>query len=219
MPDEASVAVVRKKLALATNAVHTVLKDSTANMGDRIGNVSYASIGAVLTAVKAALQEQNLALSQPFGYVPTDALPIMTVDTIITDTTTGDYLAFQGPGFPVKGDPQAAAGAITYFRRYALVTLFGLIVDDDDGNEATRIHRNPLARTDAEIETRAIIAEMDDEDRPQFFQDFQEQFGSNLSDLSTHRHGAALSFTRFWSANDDPPAEAAPADAVPEGAT
>jgi|TARA_R110002012_G_scaffold314213_1_gene526664 hypothetical protein len=37
-----------------------------------------------------------------------------------------------------KGDMQQLGGAITYARRYALVSLFGLATDDDDGNEASQ---------------------------------------------------------------------------------
>ena len=36
-----------------------------------------------------------------------------------------------------KGDMQQLGGSITYARRYALVSLFGLAVEDDDGNEAS----------------------------------------------------------------------------------
>lgn len=37
-----------------------------------------------------------------------------------------------------KADPQGAGSAITYARRYALVSMLGLNVDeDDDGNHAS----------------------------------------------------------------------------------
>lgn len=196
---EEDIEALRKKLARATNAVHAVTKDSAANMGDKIGTINYASIGTVLTHIKAALQGEGLALNQPFGYVPVDGgLPIMTVDTLITDTATGHFIGFQGPGFPVKADPQAAAGGITYFRRYALVSLFGLIVEDDDGQQATRIERQPTNRTDDEAEMRVIIGNMDADIRAAFIADFKDQFGSGLADLDTNRHIEALSYTKNW---------------------
>ena len=36
-----------------------------------------------------------------------------------------------------KGDMQQLGGAITYARRYSLVSLFGLAVEDDDGEQAS----------------------------------------------------------------------------------
>ena len=204
---------IRKKLARATNAMHRVSKDATADMGDKIGEVKYASIGAVLTTVKAALQAEDLAITQPFGYVPIDGQIVMTIDTIITDTVSGGYIMFQGPGFPVKGDPQAAGGAITYFRRYALVTLFGLSVEDDDGALATRAERTPQNRTQAETEIRQLIAAMSDEDRGKFAEDFKAEFNSTLTNLPESRHGDALGFAKWWGKEEpteEPTEEAAP---------
>lgn len=198
---------IRQKLAKATNAMHKVTKDSTADMGDKIGDVHYASLGQVLRTVKAALQAEGLALHQPFGYLPSDGnMPIMHIDTYISDSETGDYIMFTGPGFPVKGDPQAAAGAITYFRRYALVSFFGLIVEDDDGQQATRIHRNPTERTMEEVRIRELIGRMNDDQRGRFVSDFKTHFDMGLSELDTTRHSEAFAYTQTW-LNMDPAIE------------
>lgn len=199
MTDEADIARVRKKLARATNAMHKVAKNDKANLGEKIGDVSFANIEAVLTTVKEALQEENLAVSQPFTIVHNQNQSIMTVDTMITCEDTGQYLLFQGPGFPVKGAPQEAGGAITYFRRYGLVSFFGLIVDDDDGTQATRSERTPQARTEAETAIRSWLANQPDDQKAQFAADFKEAFGGlTLSALPPNKHGEALSFQKFW---------------------
>ena len=207
MSDEIELAMLRKKLARATNAVHPVSKDATVNLGDKIGNVSYATIGQVLTTVKAALQAEGLSLQQPFTmHEAGNGTMIMSIDTLIMDSDTGSYLMFSGPGFPVKGDPQAAGGAITYFRRYALVTLFGLIVDDDDGTQATRAHRNPDRRTEAEGMIRDWLATQDKNSVKQFAAAFKDEFNSTLTELPIQHHGDALTFQKEWAENAVTPA-------------
>ncbi len=215
---EDDAALLRKKLARVTNAVHSVGKNASADMGDKIGAVAYANIGAVLTAIKSELQAEGLSLMQPFGFVTVDGgLPVMTIDTIITDTATGHFLVFQGPGFPVKGDPQAAGGAITYFRRYSLVTLFGLVVEDDDASQATHIERNPNRRTPAEGEIRDWLSTITVEDTKLFAADFKDEFGTTLSNLPTGRHGDALTFMKFWKTGSGPTAEEPPTTTDTQG--
>lgn len=199
------LSTVRRKLARATNAMHAVTKNASANLGDKIGDVKFADIGMVLTVVKEALQYEGLSLQQPFGIHHNTGQTIITVDTVITDTISGDYVMFQGPGFPVKGAPQDAGGAITYFRRYALVTLFGLIVEDDDATQATRAERTPDKRTEAETEIRQWLSSKDPDTKARFAADFQEAFGSTLTNLPQNRHGDALTFQKQWASTPPEP--------------
>lgn len=189
---------IEMKFARAVNAVHAVTKDSDVNLGAKIGTISYASIGTVLTHVKRALHAEGLALLQPVGYITSDGnLPVMTINTQIIDTANGAKIEFDGPGFPVKGDPQAAGGAMTYFRRYSLVSLFGLIVEDDDGTQATQMERNPQERTNAELQIRQLVGAMDTDKQKLFMTDFVEKYGK-LIDLDSNRHGEALGWSKNW---------------------
>jgi hypothetical protein len=78
------------------------------------------------------------------------------VCTIIVDVETGDkidcYLTL-----PPITDAQKLGGAITYFRRYTLVSLLSLQAVDDDGHEASRA---PKAKPtlDAEKFSKALKA-------------------------------------------------------------
>jgi len=61
-----------------------------------------------------------------------------------------------------KGDMQQLGGAITYARRYSLVSLFGLAVDDDDGNEASEhpsipTWENANQRKDVIVDARLYV--------------------------------------------------------------
>lgn len=188
---------LRMKVARATIAMHGVNKNTTADLGEKRGSYSYANIEAVLDTVKPALHNEQVSLNQPYQIIKSDP-PVMAVDTILTDVETGEHIMFAGPGFPVKGDPQAAGGSITYFRRYALVSLFGLVVEDDDAQQATHAHRNPGNRTEAETEIRTIISQMNGDDKQAFVDDFKQRFGMGLSELPIGSHGSALNYTRKW---------------------
>lgn len=50
--------------------------------------------------------------------------------------TSGEYLSSVSRLSPVKSDPQSVGSAITYMRRYALMSLLGLVADDDDDANA-----------------------------------------------------------------------------------
>jgi hypothetical protein len=187
-----AINMLKQKFAKACMAMEPIVKDQTADV--KTYTYSYADLTSVLRVVKSALAAQNLTLAQPI-MIQDDHL---IVTTLITDIDTGESLSFSGPGCPIKGDPQAAGSAISYFRRYALLSLFALEQEDDDGAQATRAARDPHNRTPAETEIRAIIAALPKEDQSLFIADFKEQFGMSLTDLGESRHGDALGFAKFW---------------------
>jgi hypothetical protein len=51
---------------------------------------------------------------------------------------TGESVEDVMPLMLVKEDPQAQGSAITYARRYSLLTLLSLTADEDDDGEAAR---------------------------------------------------------------------------------
>lgn len=78
--------------------------------------------------------------------------------------TSGDYISSTSRLAPVKNDPQSVGSAITYMRRYALMSLLGLVADDDDdGNAASgnnqkqqKQEKPKQEKTKAEIEAELI---------------------------------------------------------------
>jgi len=52
--------------------------------------------------------------------------------TILIHAKSGEFMESNYKIRPVKNDPQAVGSAITYARRYALSSVLGLNVDDDD---------------------------------------------------------------------------------------
>lgn len=89
---------------------------------------SYASLDHIQTGIAPELKKNGLAIFQPIvaGFVTS---VLVNVDS----TTERIESAMELP----KGlDPQKMGSAVTYYRRYTLVSLLNLIVsdEDDDGN-------------------------------------------------------------------------------------
>lgn len=105
-------------------------KDATADTGKF--SYDYADINSILAMLKPVLHEHHLCVYQPV----TTRDQMTYVDTVVADLKSGAELTFPGMAFSTSKDPQAAGSAITYFRRYCIVSLFALQAGDDDGSHA-----------------------------------------------------------------------------------
>jgi hypothetical protein len=93
----------------------------------------YADLPAVIAAIKPALIKHGLAFSQPCQ--PTEEG--VTVRTLLHHAS-GETLDLGSLFVPAnKRDAQGFGSALTYARRYALVSAFGVPTEDDDGNAAS----------------------------------------------------------------------------------
>ena len=89
----------------------------------------YADLATVIATVKPVLAAENLAFSQTLS----DA----GVATMIMHDS-GQWLAY--PAFRVVGNPadaQKHGSALTYSKRYALLSIMGIATEDDDGKAAS----------------------------------------------------------------------------------
>lgn len=143
--DEAKTALnIYQKLHLAKQSMGKVIKNATNPHLKR----NYADINSIIDTVEPILLDHGLLLIQP---VKDDK-----VFTIIADVDSQDILeSFMT--LPPITDAQKLGGAITYFRRYTLVSLLSLQAIDDDGHEASRA---PKAKPtlDAEKFAKALKA-------------------------------------------------------------
>jgi len=92
----------------------------------------YADLGAVCDAVMDKLSAQARGVIQS----PTSDENGVGVETMLVHAG-GQWISGSYTLPLAKSDPQAAGSAITYARRYALLAIFGLAPEDDDGNAAT----------------------------------------------------------------------------------
>lgn len=99
------------------------------------GKVSkYADLTAVIEAIKPALIEHRLFFTQH----PQPADDGVCIETVLHHAN-GEHMSLGSLFVPAnKKDAQGFGSALTYARRYALVTAFGVPVEDDDGNAASR---------------------------------------------------------------------------------
>lgn len=113
----------------------SVSKDSTAKIDSKTGrsfSYTYADLGAVWAAIREPLASNGLAVIQ--APMTSDAGDVL-VTTLVH--SSGEW-ARSCTRLPVadKNDPKALGSSITYMRRYALMSLLGIVTDDDDGTAA-----------------------------------------------------------------------------------
>jgi hypothetical protein len=94
----------------------------------------YAGLPSILEVIMPVLQKNNLYLVQ----YPISEGDRIGIKTEIIHVESGDSISGQFTVALQKNDPQGAGSALTYCRRYALVSMLGINVDeDDDANHAS----------------------------------------------------------------------------------
>lgn len=102
----------------------------------------YADLGACLEAVNEALLNNGIALYQETH----DDATGVTVETVMLHES-GESLRSGKLHVPAaKQDPQGYGSALTYARRYSLMTACGIAPEDDDANAATDAKRKQDAK-------------------------------------------------------------------------
>lgn len=128
MEKSQSITNLTKALMVFQIKVSKIEKDAT----NPFFKSKYASLSNIQEAIYTPLMESGLIYSQsPTG--------INGLTTMIIHAETGEYF-LDTYTMPVskQNDPQAVGSSITYAKRYALVSMLGLNIDeDDDGNAAS----------------------------------------------------------------------------------
>lgn len=172
----------------ALGAVQIVRKTETVDTGKY--TYTYADLTDVLGEVKR--------VCEAFGLRPTQTPTTQDGEMAIVTTllhSSGEWIRFAPIRLPQLRDPQALGGAITYLRRYSLVSIFCMAVDDDDAKAATDQTRHEQAtgsRSGAEERIRETINAAPADVQVELRRDFREHFGMGLIDLPVTRHGEAL---------------------------
>lgn len=119
-------------LASAMAAAFAEIEAATKSANNPHFRSKYADLSSVIAAIKPALVANNLFFTQ----CPRPCEGGVAVETVLHHAG-GEHLALGTITVPVnKNDAQAYGSALTYARRYALVTAFGVPTEDDDGNAA-----------------------------------------------------------------------------------
>ncbi len=128
-------------LAKAQGKIAPALKDKT----NPFFKSSYADLSSIWGACRQQLSENGLSVIQTIG--SNQAGGMMLVTTL--GHSSGQWMRSEMPIILQKQDPQALGSAITYYRRYSLAAIVGIVSDeDDDGNSAT--HDTPKSKPKVE---------------------------------------------------------------------
>ena len=119
-------------MALAFAEIEGATKTTQGQVGQQ--KYKYADLTSVIDAIKPALINHGLLFTQR----PQPSENGVTVTTMLHHAC-GEWLELGTLFVPAnKNDAQGFGSALTYARRYALVTAFGVPVEDDDGNAASK---------------------------------------------------------------------------------
>ena len=122
-------------LAAARKDFPTITKDREVNAGRY--TYKYADLGTILEAVTPALREHGIEIFQSIN----DDKLVTRIQLLEGES---DYL-FSTVSLPSGVDSQQLGSAVTYARRYAIVTALGLVTEDDDDGAATTERGRPAA--------------------------------------------------------------------------
>lgn len=124
------------RLLSAQERIGTISKDKT----NPFFGSKYADINIIIDMVKPILNEEEILFMQPLSNV--DGKPAIT--TILMHGAESIEYTTMLPDLPQpkegkKSNPAQEMGSgITYYRRYALISILGLEATDDDGNAMTQ---------------------------------------------------------------------------------
>jgi len=103
----------------------------------------YVDLNQIIDAIRPLEVENQISITTPLtnvGGLPAIALCITDLENDAED------ISFIVP-LPQLTDPQKMGSAITYYRRYMLMSYFNLKAEDDDGNFASK--PTPARQTNA----------------------------------------------------------------------
>jgi hypothetical protein len=103
----------------------------------------YAALDSCVDAVRGPLNDCGVFLTQTIESVESGVL----IETIFAHESGEVYSGGKLFMPVVKQDAQGYGSAITYGRRYSLLTACGVAPEDDDGNEATKAKPEKVIHT------------------------------------------------------------------------
>jgi hypothetical protein len=130
----------------------------------------YISLDKLVPQVLPLLNANGLVLTQLPTNLGVLGEPSPALRTRLTHAPTGEFIEDTAPLLLDKQNSQGVGSAITYMRRYALLSILGLVADeDDDGEKASKSERkvevvNKRRKSASKAEAVAPGADDSDED-------------------------------------------------------
>lgn len=130
------------------NAIHNVQqkadyikKESKGQVGQ--GKFNYANLVSTWEAIKQLLKDEGITIYQTPTYtIPAGTGIVQTghfFKTTLYHNESGESVTEYMQMILTRQDPQAMGAAITFYRRYMLTSMLGLIPDDDNDAREQRL--------------------------------------------------------------------------------
>ena len=132
--DTATTALPHTSIASALVAAQQVMEGAKKSSKNPHFKKNYADLSSVFDACLPALNANGIAVIQP----TIDCDDGRFVETILIHGETGQELKCRVPLIVQKNDMQGYGSAVTYARRYGLMSMAGIAPEDDDGHAAAK---------------------------------------------------------------------------------
>jgi hypothetical protein len=136
-----------KALAKAQSEIQNAVHDAEAKAGPY--SYKYATLDAVLEAVRGPLSKNGLSFMQLPGRVMDGDVELLSLTTIIGHES-GQSIENYFEMYPPKRDPQGIGSAMTYMRRYVLMAMCGIAGANDDDAEKTLPEEETISAAQAD---------------------------------------------------------------------
>lgn len=123
------------KLFEAKKKIPSIKKDAT----NPFFKSGYASLENIIEKIEPILHESGLYISS--------IMEGMSLITHIKDAETGEIVERSKFDLPASLDMQKIGGAITYAKRYNLIAMLNLNIEDDDDGNGTKQGMSELCKT------------------------------------------------------------------------
>lgn len=126
-------------LAKAQAEFKEIKRDCTAKIKTNKGyeyEYKYASLHNVREAITAALAKNELSITHP--------IQEGKISTLLMHSS-GEFISSTMPLRIPEGRPQEFGSLVTYYRRYQITALLGVVADDDDDGQGATTDKKPEA--------------------------------------------------------------------------
>ncbi|MDG4650089.1 ERF family protein [Roseibacterium sp. SDUM158017] len=134
MTAQEKIAVKHSSIAAALTAAQMQMGKALKSAKNPHFKTNYADLTSVMDACLPALNANGIAVVQP----TTDDENGRYVETVLIHGESGQELRCRVPLIVQKNDMQGYGSAVTYARRYGLMSMAGIAPEDDDGHAAAQ---------------------------------------------------------------------------------
>lgn len=146
---------IKSNIYAALAAAQVIMGKALKDTSNPHFKTKYADLSSVMAACLPALNANGIAVIQP----TIDVDGKFFVETILVHVS-GDCVKCRVPLLIGKNDMQGYGSAVTYARRYGLMSMAGIAPEDDDGNDAAKLdpRDEPVRETGPTAMQQAIAA-------------------------------------------------------------